>query len=120
MATSSGSNAPANVAAVPVGRPAAVLDPDRSARHRFGAALRDWRMRRRLTQNDLAALVWYSTGAVGKVENATRWPSRLLALRCDTVLETGGELARLWPLVERQRIAADGRRRAHGRRSSAA
>ncbi|MGH3921682.1 MAG: hypothetical protein ACRDTT_02200, partial [Pseudonocardiaceae bacterium] len=43
----------------------------------------------------------------GKVEKAERMPSRKLAEACDRVLETGGSLARLWPLVDQERQRAD-------------
>ena len=49
----------------------------------------------------------YSGDLIGKLEKAERWPTLDLASRCDAVLETGGALARLWPLVERERLHVD-------------
>jgi hypothetical protein len=40
---------------------------------------------------------------IGKIEKAARWPSRDLAHGIDQALETGGELAGLWPQVQRYR-----------------
>jgi transcriptional regulator with XRE-family HTH domain len=80
------------------------LVPDRSVRHFFGAELRRWRTGRDLSQDRLGALVLQSGDTIGKVEKAERWPTHDLAERCDRVLATGGDLARLWPLVEQQRI----------------
>jgi nucleoside-diphosphate-sugar epimerase len=97
-----------------MGRRPATLAPQASARHAFGAELRRWRIARRLTHRALAVRVWHSQEALAKVEKAQRWPSLDLAVRCDLVLGTGGGLAALWPAVERQRLAADGRRRPSG------
>lgn len=94
-----------------MGRRPRALKPDASARDRFGAELRRWRMERGLTQRDLAGLVWHSQELVAKVEKGERWPSWYLANRCDLALATGGVLATLWPAVERQRLASDRRRR---------
>jgi transcriptional regulator with XRE-family HTH domain len=94
-----------------MGRRPKALEPDASARDRFGAELRRWRTQRSLTQRELAVLVWHSQELVSKVEKGQRWPSWDLASRCDTALGTGGVLARLWPAVERQRLASDRRRR---------
>ena len=94
-----------------MGRPGRVLTPEVSERHRFGAELRRWRLGRRLTQQGLGALVWQSPEILAKVEKGQRWPSADLAVRCDRVLGAGGALTALWPLVERQRLGCDGRRR---------
>lgn len=101
-----------------MGRRARDLTPDASVRDRFGAELRRWRMARGLTQGALGELVWHSGEVVAKVEKAQRWPTRYFAERCDQILDTGGVLLGLFPLVEEQRLACDGRRtRASGRRS---
>ena len=80
------------------------LTPDKSARNFFGSELRHWRTTRDLSQDRLGSLVAYSGDLIGKLEKAERWPTLDLASRCDAVLETGGSLARLWPLVERERL----------------
>ncbi len=94
-----------------MGRPARALTPDVSAGHRFGAELRRWRTDRGLTQQALGALVWHSAESVAKVEKGQRWPSHDFTRRCERVLGAGGALMTLWPAVERQRLACDGRRR---------
>jgi transcriptional regulator with XRE-family HTH domain len=93
-----------------VGRPAHALTPELSARHRYGAELRRWRTERGLTHHGLGALVWRSTESVAKVEKGERWPSFDFTLRCERVLAAGGALIALWPAVEQQRLACDGRR----------
>jgi transcriptional regulator with XRE-family HTH domain len=87
------------------------LTPEASARDRFGAELRRFRIARRLTQRELAAMIWHSQELVSKVEKGQRWASRYMAIRCDAALRTGGVLAGLWPAVERQRLLSDRRRR---------
>jgi transcriptional regulator with XRE-family HTH domain len=94
-----------------MGRQPRALTPEASVRHCFGAELRRWRLARRLTQRALARLIWHSQEIVAKVEKGERWPSLDLAMRCDVALSTGGELAGLWPAVERERLACDRRRR---------
>lgn len=42
---------------------------------------------------------------LGKIENATRYPTLDLAERCDLVLECGGALVRLFGLLDAHRIA---------------
>jgi transcriptional regulator with XRE-family HTH domain len=91
------------------GRPK-VLTPQASPRDRFGAELRRWREHRGLSQCRLAELVLHSEETVAKVERAQRWPTSALTARCDEALATEGALMRLWPEVEEQRIASDGRR----------
>ena len=94
-----------------MGRPARILDPDRSVQARYGAELRRWRLARRLTLRDLAGRVWLSQESLAKIEKAERWPSEHLTIRCDEVLGTDGVLADLWPQVEQLRVRLDGRRR---------
>jgi transcriptional regulator with XRE-family HTH domain len=83
------------------------LVPHRSVRHFFGAELRRLRTNRGLSQDRLGSLVLQSGDTIGKVEKAERWPTHDLAARCDRLLDTGGDLARLWPLVEQQRLRED-------------
>jgi hypothetical protein len=80
------------------------LTPDRDPWHFFGAELRHWRDLRGLSQARLGREVHVSGDEVAKVEKAVRWPPPGLAEQCDRVLDTGGVLSRLWPLVERQRL----------------
>jgi hypothetical protein len=82
-----------------------LLSPYESVRHFFGAELRTWRERRGLSQAALGGLALHSGAEIGKVEKAERWPSADLAARCDDVLDTGGVLARLVPLVAAERTA---------------
>ena len=92
-------------------RPARALTPGLSDRHRFGAELRRWRIARDLTHAGLGEQTWHSAEIVAKVEKGERWPSLDLTERCERVLNSGGALLALWPAVEAQRLAADGRRR---------
>lgn len=79
------------------------LAPQRSAKDLFGAELRHWRQQRGLSQHELGQLVFTSGARIGKIEKGDRWPTPDLAAACDTVLDTGGILGRLMPLVEQQR-----------------
>jgi transcriptional regulator with XRE-family HTH domain len=94
-----------------MGRRPRALTPEASARDRFGAELRRFRVARGLTQRELAAMIWLSQELVAKVEKGQRWASWYMATRCDAALRTGGVLARLWPAAERQRLMSDRRRR---------
>jgi transcriptional regulator with XRE-family HTH domain len=80
------------------------------AARRFGQELRHRRAQAGLTQRGLADQVRYSREMVAAVERGRRYASHELAVRCDAVLRTGGVLARLWPLVEGEQVAADRRR----------
>ncbi|MCX6462685.1 MAG: NB-ARC domain-containing protein [Pseudonocardiales bacterium] len=84
-------------------RQARELRPHESARAFFGAELRHWRLRRNYSQDDLGRLTLHSGDLIAKVEKAVRWPTEPLAQRCDLVLDTGGELCRLLPLVLSER-----------------
>lgn len=75
------------------------LTPHVSARHFFGAELRRWRTRRRWSQARLASQVFVSPDLIRKIEHAERSPSEVLAGRCDDLLQTGGALRRLVPLL---------------------
>src|SRR2546421_11506177 len=79
------------------------LDPSLSARHRFGADLRQWRERRGLSQAAVARLVHVSPDLIAKVEKADRRPAQELTETCDRVLGANGALAGLWPEIERER-----------------
>jgi transcriptional regulator with XRE-family HTH domain len=68
------------------------LTPERSAHDRFGAALRQWRELRGLSQAALARQLFVSPSYVAKVETARRvWPVELTEL-CDRILDAEGEL----------------------------
>lgn len=82
-----------------------VLDPDRSALHRFGAELRRWRKARGLSQDRLGALVHVSGDLIYRVELAERRPARDLAERCDQILGTEGALAELWEASDAEEAA---------------
>lgn len=84
------------------------LRPNESVRSFFGSELRLWRQQRGLSQADLGRLVLHSGDLLAKVEKAERWPTEQLAQRCDLVLETGGGLSRLLPLVLAEKAADDG------------
>src|SRR6266508_621565 len=79
------------------------IAPRRSARDLFGAELRSWRRRNGVSHASLARSVHCSASQIGRIEQSDRWPSKDLAVACDTALVTGGALARLWPAVEEQR-----------------
>ena len=79
------------------------LAPYASVRHFFGAELRWWRELREISQSRLGQLVNFDGSLIGKTEKAERMPSLELATACDQALSTGGALARLWPLVDRER-----------------
>src|SRR5438067_6268111 len=79
------------------------LDPSLSARHRFGADLRQWRERRGLSQAALARLVHVSPDLIAKVEKADRRPAHELTETCDRILAANGALAGLWTQMERER-----------------
>jgi transcriptional regulator with XRE-family HTH domain len=83
------------------------LTPYESARHFFGAELRFWREQRELSQSRLGQQINFDGSLICKVEKAERMPSLELAMACDEVLHTGGALARLWPLVDRERQRAE-------------
>lgn len=80
------------------------LDPVSSVLAYFGAELRRLRTAAGISQEDLAQRISYSASLVGMIETARRAPARDFALRCDGVLDTGGTLARLWPLVSQEAL----------------
>ncbi len=88
-----------------VAAPLSDLTPTASPRHFFGAELRFYRLRAGLSQYALAPRVLSSAAMLGKIENATRYPTLDLAERCDVVLECGGALVRLFGLLDAHREA---------------
>jgi transcriptional regulator with XRE-family HTH domain len=91
---------------MPVSRPERVLTPDRSAVHRFGYELRQWRKARGLSLAKLAKLMLVSEDLLQKVETGDRRPKRPLAEDADRVLGAKGALIRLYEDVEREERAA--------------
>jgi transcriptional regulator with XRE-family HTH domain len=87
-----------------------VMNGSRDAATRFGRELRCQRTLAGLTQRQLADQVRYSREMVAAVERGRRYGSHMLARRCDEVLGTDGVLARMWPAVEIEQVAADRRR----------
>ncbi|BCJ76080.1 hypothetical protein CS0771_56240 [Catellatospora sp. IY07-71] len=79
------------------------LTPYASALHFFGAELRHHRQLAGLSLRRLGPQVFASPSQLRLVEAARRFPSMDLAGRCDSVLNTGGVLARLHPLVSAER-----------------
>ncbi len=80
------------------------LVPARSVLDYVGAQLRQLRIARGMSQADLAPLVFVHRDLVRKIEVAERIPSPEFLKGCDEVLQTGGALARLSPLAERERL----------------
>jgi transcriptional regulator with XRE-family HTH domain len=80
------------------------LDPAASVLAFFGAELRRLRVAAGVSQEDLAQQIAYSASLVGMIETARRAPARDFAERCDVALDTGGALARLWPLVSQEAL----------------
>jgi transcriptional regulator with XRE-family HTH domain len=66
--------------------------------------LKHWRQVRGLSQAALAREVLVHRDLIAKIERLRRWPSHDLVVRCESVLATGGELTRLWPEVESDRV----------------
>ncbi|MGF1646066.1 MAG: helix-turn-helix domain-containing protein [Kineosporiaceae bacterium] len=85
------------------------LTPGRDALSFFGAELRHWRERAGVSQTALGTAVHVSRDTIAKVEKAQRWPPPGLAARCDAILQTGGVLERLTPLVDQHRERERGR-----------
>ncbi|MFJ5884229.1 Scr1 family TA system antitoxin-like transcriptional regulator [Kitasatospora cineracea] len=81
------------------------LDPYESPRSFYGSELRRLREERGLSQERLGELVFCSGTYISQIEKAARRPQEDLSERFDSVLETGGHLARLYPLVTRTRPA---------------
>ncbi|ROR42624.1 helix-turn-helix protein [Kitasatospora cineracea] len=79
--------------------------PLRVAQVVLGSELRRLREDRGLSQERLGELVFCSGAYVGQIEAATRRPQEDMSERFDSVLETGGHFARLYPPVTRTRFA---------------
>jgi DNA-binding XRE family transcriptional regulator len=75
------------------------LDPSASVPAFFGAELRRYRKAAKLTQEELGERINYTGALIGMIETTLRTPTLQFAEMCDRVLETGGALARLWPLI---------------------
>ncbi len=86
------------------------VGPSVDAANHFGHELRRRRTQAGLTQRQLAERLQYSREMVAAVERGRRFASHAFAMRCDLVLDTHGVLARLWPYVQREQLAADRRR----------
>jgi transcriptional regulator with XRE-family HTH domain len=87
-----------------VGQAPKSLVPARSVRDYVGAQVRQLRTAGGMTQADLAQEVFVHRDLVRKIEVAERFPSLDFLRRCDEVLGTGGTLARVFPMVERERL----------------
>jgi transcriptional regulator with XRE-family HTH domain len=72
-------------------------DTKMSPRQVFGAMLRFYRTRARLSQEQLGALIHFSGDLVGKIENGQRSPTQEFTTACDAVAElaTDGALGEL-------------------------
>ncbi|MGH3889228.1 MAG: helix-turn-helix domain-containing protein [Pseudonocardiaceae bacterium] len=92
------------------------LTPLESALHFFGAQLRHWRTLRQLSQAAVGQRSHDSGALIGKIEKGERFPSLALTRRLDVILDTGGELERLWPSLQHERAThpAHGDRPADG------
>jgi hypothetical protein len=77
------------------------LDPSSSIGAYFGSEVRRYRTGAGMSQERLGQLINYTGAMVCMVETNKRTPPRDFAENADEVLETGGALTRLWPLVHR-------------------
>jgi transcriptional regulator with XRE-family HTH domain len=75
------------------------FDPTTKSLSLFGADLRKYRKRAKMTQDELAEATQFSRSLLSFVERGERTPSRNLAQRCDDAVEAGGELVRLWAYI---------------------
>jgi transcriptional regulator with XRE-family HTH domain len=94
-----------------MGRKPEDLDPTISLAHYAGAEIRRRRGELGMTLQELAATLMHGPDLVRKVEAAQRFPSREFLLRCDDVLDAGGALGRLWPLLQREHLLRSARHR---------
>ncbi|GAA3441090.1 helix-turn-helix domain-containing protein [Planomonospora venezuelensis] len=78
------------------------LDPSTSVAAYWGAELRRLREAKGWSQQELAKRIAYSHTLVCQAETAARPPSKPFAERCDEILEAGGALMNLWPLITRE------------------
>jgi len=101
------------------GRPLKPLAPDASSAARLGAALRERRLERGLTLEELAAMVGYSAQHLSQVERAQASVSRQFVGVCDRALDAHGSLlALLAPVIYEQAMQRDDRSAARRRGSS--
>ena len=82
------------------------LSRQASVRDAFGAAVRDLRGRRGLSQADLGSLVFVSKDQIGKIEKALRWPTAELIADLDRELGAAGLLQAFEPNLRSQRRIA--------------
>lgn len=83
-------------------RPAVAPRPPETVREYFAAELVRLRRAAHLSQAQLAERICYSPGLVGMVETCQRMPSQDFTSRCDTTLNAGGALTRLWPMLSKE------------------
>lgn len=81
--------------------------PPSSSLHEFGAAVRELRTRREMSQADVGTAVYVSRELIAKVETAQRWPSGKLVVDLDQALHAAGALAAFWPTLRAQHDAQD-------------
>lgn len=74
-------------------------EPPGTVAEYFISELRRHRHRAGLSQSQLARRISYSAGLVSMVETGQRAAGRDFTERCDEVLDTGGALLRMWPLL---------------------
>jgi len=102
----------------PRGRPLKPLNPDASHAARLGAEMRQWRVARRLTLQELGDLVGCSPQQVSSVEHAKATASGPFVRACDAALQAEGALEDLLPAVLLERMAQRDERAAARRASS--
>jgi transcriptional regulator with XRE-family HTH domain len=95
------------------------LDPTRSPLHFFGAEIRRLRLELGMSQAELGQLLYMHPALVRKVEAAERIPTQEFVKQCDDMLEAGGLLRRMWPVLERERALRLSRDSATSRKSGA-
>ena len=74
----------------------------------FGAALRQARLNKGMSLRELGERTHYSKGHLSKVENGLAAAHPDFARACDTVLDTGGTLARAIQAIQSRREPAAG------------
>jgi len=76
---------------------------DMNTRVHFGHRLRHWRRTAGLTQAELGRQLAYDHSYISRVETGSRWPTMVLADRCDSLLGAGGDLLDAWRRVADER-----------------
>lgn len=79
------------------------LDPNRSPRDALGAALREYRTSRGLSQAALARQVHVSASLIARIEKAERVATASVLDACDASLGAGGVLSALWRVAAAER-----------------